>query len=119
MNIIDRTAFLQLSNPPLCFSKLNRIIFLIVLENNKNYFYLFQTQEVLTFTLASFRVNRLFDYSKLLSDNKARCLVKSTHTSLNSCVQKKLEEANKKRFDRGDLTYQYMEPKWLPNSIHN
>ncbi|XP_066921490.1 polyunsaturated fatty acid 5-lipoxygenase-like isoform X2 [Clytia hemisphaerica] len=77
------------------------------------------TQEVLTFTLASFRVNRLFDYSKLMLDKKARCLVKSTYNKLNLCVQKELEARNKARYERGDLTYQFMEPIWLPNSVHS
>ena len=78
-----------------------------------------QTQSVLSFVLSSIRVNRLFDYSKRMSDQKARNLVHETFTRLNECVQQKLQARNKRRFQNGHLTYQYLEPKWLPNSIHN
>lgn len=77
------------------------------------------TQTALTIILSSIRVNRLFDYSKRMSDQKARCLVQDTYSRLHKCTQDILEARNKKRFENGDLTYQYLEPKWLANSIHN
>lgn len=76
------------------------------------------TQEVLTFTLSSLRINRLFDYGLKLPDRKGSNLVLKTFQKLNTCIQKQLESLNAKRHKKGDLTYQYMEPRWLPNSIH-
>ena len=69
--------------------------------------------------LSSIRINRLFDYSKRMSDERARHLVEYTYQRLNTNVQEKLKSRNQRRFQRGDLTYQYLEPIWLPNSIHN
>jgi len=76
-------------------------------------------QSVLTFTLGSIRVNRLFDYSSKMTSTKARCLVRDTYIELQTCVQKALAKKNQKRFENKDLTYQFMEPKWLPNSVHS
>ncbi|XP_002167264.2 polyunsaturated fatty acid 5-lipoxygenase isoform X1 [Hydra vulgaris] len=68
--------------------------------------------------LDSFRVNRLFDYSDKVVDKKFKHLVYKTYGKLNSCVQKKMETNNAKRKKLGQLTFQYIEPKWLTNSIH-
>lgn len=75
-------------------------------------------QSFLLVSLAGIRVNRLFDYSKRITDERARVLVQKTYSRLNTCVQTILEARNQQRFERGDLTYQYLEPKWLTNSIH-
>ena len=53
-----------------------------------------------------------------MSDEEGRKVVENTYQRLNTLVQKTLQARNQQRFDNGDLTYQYFEPKWLPNSIH-
>ena len=75
-------------------------------------------QSLLTFSLAGIRANRLFDYSKRITDKRARVLVQKTYNRLNTCVQTILEARNRQRFERDDLKYQYLEPKWLTNSMH-
>lgn len=91
-------------------------------ENNclKEHFDSFhlQQQQLLMYKLAGIRVNRFFDYSKRMTDDKGRHLVEKTYKRLMKCIQEKLEAKNLGRFYRGDLTYQYLEPKWLTNSIH-
>ncbi|XP_047136503.1 polyunsaturated fatty acid 5-lipoxygenase isoform X1 [Hydra vulgaris] len=77
------------------------------------------TQEVLTFTLASFRLNQLFDYSKKMSHSESRKLIREKFKKLNTCIQQELSARNRDRFKNGDLTYQYMEPRFIPNSIHS
>ena len=54
-----------------------------------------------------------------MSDERARHLVEYTYQRLNTNVQEKLKSRNQRRFQTGDLTYQYLEPIWLSNSIHN
>ena len=63
-------------------------------------------------------MNTLFDYYDKMSDEKARTLVKKTYVNFMTVIQTKLEARNKERFENGDLTYQYLEPKWLTSSIH-
>ena len=75
-------------------------------------------QSFLEFAFAGIRLNRLFDYSKEMADERARKLVQETYDRLTKNVQEVLEKRNRGRFERGDLTYQYLEPKWLVNSIH-
>ncbi|XP_047133086.1 polyunsaturated fatty acid 5-lipoxygenase isoform X1 [Hydra vulgaris] len=72
----------------------------------------------LSVSLDSFRANRLMDYSDKVQDKKFKELVQQTYCVLNSKVQKILEQNNAKRKAAGQLTFQYVEPKWLTNSIH-
>ena len=83
----------------------------------KNYF-LLQDQIVFAVILSGLRMNTLFDYYDKMADDKARGLVKKTYVKFMSDVQRKLEGRNQKRFSDGDLTFQYLEPRWLTSSIH-
>ena len=60
----------------------------------------------------------MFDYSNDLQDAKAKYLVKGYYDKMMKEIQPVLEQRNKQRYADGHLTYPYMEPKWLPNSIH-
>ena len=75
-------------------------------------------QSYLEFAFAGIRANRLFDYSAQMADERAGKLVQDTYERLTKNIQEVLEKRNRQRFERGDLTYQYLEPKWLTNSIH-
>ena len=68
--------------------------------------------------LGCFRANRLFDYFEKVQDKRFKDIVYKSYEKLRTCVQKNLEEENAKRLTAGDLTYQYLEPKWLANSVH-
>ncbi|XP_073246918.1 polyunsaturated fatty acid 5-lipoxygenase-like [Porites lutea] len=68
-------------------------------------------------TLGIFRLDRLFDYGNFLEDTDAVNLVNHYYSKLMLVVQPKLQSLNRKRKDRGDLTYPYFIPKWLPNGI--
>ncbi|XP_047133050.1 polyunsaturated fatty acid 5-lipoxygenase [Hydra vulgaris] len=72
----------------------------------------------LSVSLDSFRANRLMDYSDKVQDKRFKKLVQQTYCVLNSKVQKTLEQNNAERRAAGQLTFQYVEPKWLTNSIH-
>ena len=63
-------------------------------------------------------MNKLFDYYDKMPDEKSRTLVKKTYVKFMTEIQSKLETRNKERFKNGDLTYQYLEPRWLTSSIH-
>ncbi|KAM7428053.1 hypothetical protein ABFA07_020908 [Porites harrisoni] len=68
-------------------------------------------------TLGIFRLDRLFDYGNLLEDTDAVNLINRYYSKLMHFVQPKLQNLNQKRKARGDLTYPYFIPKWLPNGI--
>jgi len=77
----------------------------------------FQVQSSAFNTLGIFRLDRLFDYGNFLEDTDAVNLVNHYYSKLMLVVQPKLQSLNRKRKDRGDLTYPYFIPKWLPNGI--
>jgi len=68
--------------------------------------------------LASLRMNKLFDYSNQLTDDKTRDIVRDTFRHFHVDIQTKLAARNAKRFKEGKLTFQYFEPAWMTNSIH-
>jgi len=69
-------------------------------------------------TLGNFRVNRLMDYYDKVQDEKLRGLVSKTYQKFQTCTQKTLEERNAERKKKGQLGMQYLEPKWMTNSVH-
>jgi len=68
--------------------------------------------------LTNFRYNRIFDYFGKVQDSKFSKLVRKTHHTFHTCLQKKLEERNAERKKQNKLGYQVLEPKWLTNSVH-
>eukprot|EP00794_Sanderia_malayensis_P009589 gene9589-10576_t len=80
--------------------------------------YLPMLQTFVTMNLGIIRYDVMFDYSKTLQDVKAKNLVLDYYNKMMTEVQPVIEARNKKRFTDGHLTYPYLEPKWLPNSIH-
>ena len=50
------------------------------------------------YKLAGIRVNRFFDYSKRMADDKGRHLVENTYKRLMKCIQEKLETKNSQNF---------------------
>ncbi|XP_057301007.1 polyunsaturated fatty acid 5-lipoxygenase-like isoform X1 [Hydractinia symbiolongicarpus] len=69
-------------------------------------------------TLSHFRANRIMDYYDRVNDKKLRYLVKRTYNRFNSCIQRSLQRRNARRKAAGYLGMQYLEPKWLTNSVH-
>ena len=67
--------------------------------------------------LALYRFDSLFDYGNELRDPKAVKLVNSYYISLMNDVQPDMQEKNRKRKEKGFLTYPYLIPRWLPNGI--
>ncbi|KAM7429778.1 hypothetical protein ABFA07_019415 [Porites harrisoni] len=68
-------------------------------------------------SLASLRFDSLFDYGNSLEDSKATNIVNNHYSYLMRVVQPKLQERNKKRKDKDDLTYPYFIPRWIPNGV--
>ena len=84
---------------------------------NYQCFWKFQIHSSAFNTLGIFRLDRLFDYGNFLEDTNAVNLINRYYSKLMQVVQPKLQSLNRKRKDRGDLTYPYFIPKWLPNGI--
>ena len=63
-------------------------------------------------------MNRIFDYYEKVKDESFGELVRKHYHRMNGCVQKKLSERNAERKNDGRLGYQFLEPRWLTNSIH-
>ena len=61
--------------------------------------------------------DELFDYSTQLDDEAARKLVSRYHKLLKTKVKPLFEERRKKRLAKGQLTYPYMDPSFITNSI--
>ncbi|XP_078349168.1 polyunsaturated fatty acid 5-lipoxygenase-like [Oculina patagonica] len=68
-------------------------------------------------SLGSFRFDTLFDYGNELQDINAVNLVNGYYSYLMHVVQPRMQEENRKRKARGQLTYPYFIPRWLPNGI--
>jgi len=69
--------------------------------------------------LASVRTNRLMAYYYKIQDEKLRNVVERSYVRLHGCIQKTLEERNAERKKKQKSGAQYLEPKWLTNSIHS
>lgn len=68
--------------------------------------------------VGNMRVNRIFDYHDKLTDWRLRALVLRFHGRMHGCVQRLLEKRNAERKFRNEMGLQYLEPKWLTNSVH-
>ncbi|XP_078378230.1 polyunsaturated fatty acid 5-lipoxygenase-like isoform X2 [Oculina patagonica] len=68
-------------------------------------------------SLGTFRFDTLFDYGNELDDRKAVNLVNGYYSYLMHVVQPHMQEENRKRQEKDDLTYIYLIPRWLPNGI--
>jgi len=84
---------------------------------NGNFSFILQIQNSAFNTLGVFRLDSLFDYGNDLQDVKAVNLINDYYSYLIRIVQPRMQEMNQKRKERGDLTYPYFIPKWLPNGI--
>ncbi|KAM7430757.1 hypothetical protein ABFA07_018586 [Porites harrisoni] len=67
--------------------------------------------------LTALRFDSLFDYGNSLEDSKAANIINNHYSYLMRVVQPKLQERNKKRKDKDDLTYPYFIPRWIPNGV--
>lgn len=79
--------------------------------------FLFQSQASFAATLASYRQDSLFDYAKHLKHGKGRDVVSRYYNHLKDVVDPLLEKRNQDRLAAGHLTYPYMQPRWVTNSI--
>jgi len=68
--------------------------------------------------LGSVRANRIMAYYNKVKDEKLRKVVRKSYTRLHGCIQKTLEDRNAERKKNGQPGAQYLEPKWMTNSIH-
>ena len=69
-------------------------------------------------TLTAMHYDTLFDYGNNLADANARALFAKYATLLNGTIKNTLEERNRQRYVAGHLTYPYLVPGWIANSIH-
>ena len=58
------------------------------------------------------------EYHEVARHPKLRKVVKRSYDRLHNCIQSILENRNKQRLASGMLGFPYLEPKWLPNSVH-
>ena len=79
----------------------------------------FQLGADLSNRLARLRFDSLFDYGNELQDIKAVNLVNRFYSYLMNVVQPQLQEENRKRKERAQLTYPNLIPRWLPNGIQS
>jgi hypothetical protein len=75
-------------------------------------------QTVVSLALGSLRFDKLFDYGPQMLDKDAAEVVKKHHRILMTRVKAIIEQRNDERFKEGHLTYPYLKPGWIPNSIH-
>jgi len=68
-------------------------------------------------SLGSLRIDRLFDYGARLTEQGGRVIVLKHYNHLHSVVKPLLDNRNKRRLQEGYLTYPYLSPAWIPNSI--
>lgn len=77
-----------------------------------------QVQSVISFSLGSLRFDKLLDYGSQMEDEEAEQIVNEHYRILSNNIKKILERRNEKRFEEGHLTYPYLVPGWIPNSIY-
>ena len=68
--------------------------------------------------LGNIRINKLMEHYDKVQDPMLRNLTYTTYKRLHTCVQNILEKRNARRKAELKLTFQYLEPKWLANSVH-
>ena len=64
------------------------------------------------------RYDVLFDYGKHLKDDRAKAVVNKYYDRLLGSITDEITARNQKRLQNGKLSYPYLLPKWMPNSIH-
>lgn len=79
--------------------------------------YVSAVQAGVAMSLGSLRIDRLFDYGGKLPEQGGRVIVQKHYNRLHSAVKPLLDKRNKERFREGYLTYPYLSPAWIPNSI--
>ncbi|CAB4030238.1 arachidonate 5-lipoxygenase-like [Paramuricea clavata] len=75
-------------------------------------------QVSLSMSLGSIRYDVIFDYGKYLKDDRAKAVVNKCHDRLIGGINDQISARNQKRLANGKLSYPYLLPKWMPNSIH-
>ena len=75
-------------------------------------------QAVVSMSLGSLRFDNLLDYGPKMVDKDAAELVKKHRNILMTRIRGIIEQRNNERFRNGHLTYPYLKPGWIPNSIH-
>ena len=76
-----------------------------------------KVQAGVAMSLGSLRIDRLFDYGTQLKEQGGQVIVLKHYKRLYSAVKPLLDKRNKQRFQEGYLTYPYLSPAWIPNSI--
>ncbi|KAJ7380261.1 hypothetical protein OS493_010976 [Desmophyllum pertusum] len=79
--------------------------------------YVSAVQAGVAMSLGSLRIDRLFDYGTQLKEQGGQVIVLKHYKRLYSAVKPLLDKRNKQRFQEGYLTYPYLSPAWIPNSI--
>ena len=69
-------------------------------------------------SLGSLRFDNLLDYGPQMVDQDAAKVVKKHYRILNTRVKAIIDQRNDERFKEGHLTYPYLKPGWIPNSIN-
>jgi 3-mercaptopyruvate sulfurtransferase SseA len=69
-------------------------------------------------SLGSLRFDNLLDYGPQMVDQDASKVVKKHYRILNTRVKAIIDQRNDERFKEGHLTYPYLKPGWIPNSIN-
>ena len=69
-------------------------------------------------SLGSIRYDVLFDYGKHLKDDRAKAVVNKYYGRLTGSINDQMSARNEERLKNGKLSYPYLLPKWMPNSIH-
>lgn len=80
-------------------------------------FCFYQIQAGVAMSLGSLHFDDLLDYGPQLADKAGSEIVKKHYGHLNLRVKPKMDDRNKARLRYGYLTYPWLTPGWVPNSI--
>lgn len=79
---------------------------------------LLQIQAGVAMSLGSLHLDDLLDYGPQLADKEGGGQIVQKHFKrLNNLVKPLLDKRNERRFQGGHLTYPFLTPGWVPNSI--
>jgi hypothetical protein len=64
------------------------------------------------------RYDVLLDYGKRLEDDRGRAVVNKYYRRLRGRINDQITARNQRRLASGKMSYPYLLPNWMPNSIH-
>ena len=82
-------------------------------------YFVMQTQALVAMNIGVLRYDKLFDYGAELEEGRAAKIVQKYFQYLEKKVSPLLEKRNRKRLHNKHLTYPYLIPRWIPNSIQS